>query len=203
MLLHQLAERLAPPRLDVQTTLDVRQVGNQLGGAVVAIDTGQCGVGSQVAAIAGRLEDPLRGVLEDAAIAQLRLLQRFKHGALGGDVFDEAFDDDFALLVRHRDAALDDPFDETRRGADPVMHGEAAKGCDGSIDTAAHPRAIIRMGDLLPRYLRVIHQGRGAVAAQPQRALADENHRPRRIVTAAIGHSFQVVDQGIEYARAV
>ncbi len=150
LLLHQLAEHFATPTLDVQATLYVSEIGHQFGRTVVSVNARQRRIGGQIAAIAGGLENALRSVLEDAAITQFGLFQRFEHGLLGGDVLDEALHHDLALLIGHRDAALDDPFEAPRGGADPVMHGESPHSGDSIIDAAADAKPVIRMGDPVP-----------------------------------------------------
>ena len=64
---------LAPVGAHVDLAGDVRRRGDELGGRVVAEQTGERGVGADEAPVGQRDVEALEGVLEDAAVFQLRL----------------------------------------------------------------------------------------------------------------------------------
>ena len=201
--LHEPVKHLAPPGLDVKPPVDVRQVGHQRGGRVVAVNARQRRVSGQVVAIARSLKNALAGVLEDVAVAQLGVLQRLQRGLALGDVLDKAFQHQHILLIAHGHAAFGHIARLPRQGGDAVLHGKALPAGHGALDDLAHPQAVIGVGDVLPRHARASEQLRRGVARQLGTALADKHHRPVGIVEAAVGHAFEVVDQRVQHAGAV
>ena len=201
--LHEPVKHLAPPGLDVKPPVDVRQVGHQRGGRVVAVNARQRRVSGQVVAIARSLKNALAGVLEDVAVAQLGVLQRLQRGLALGDVLDKAFQHQYILLIAHGHAALGHMARLPRQGGDAVLHGKALPAGHGALDDLAHPQAVIGVGDVLPRHARASEQLRRCIACEVGTALADKHHRPVGIVEAAVGHAFEVVDQRVQHAGAV
>jgi hypothetical protein len=121
-----------------------------------------------------------------------------------GDVLHYAFDgNEFSLGVENARPALPRPAQLAGGVKYPVLDVEALGDGQAVPDFRTHALAVVRMRQRFVRNAVVQQQIARLEAGEAPTALADELHRPIRVVAAAIDHPVQIAEQRLEHARGV
>ena len=139
-----------------------------------------------------------QGMEHVALVGQLGL------GALPlGNVDYEAFQDRRIVVAGWNvSALLPNPFFRPGRRMDAIGDLEGPVGCHGSLNVVPDALPVVRMDQLGVGNVIIANQVAGGIAGQLEGAVADELHRPFRVVAAPVGHAGQVAHQGSEGSLA-